>query len=75
MSLEPAVARKGTPGSTLNASGVPGYKFAGGGGIGDNRPLNWPGTFLCDRHGELLVPLDGVLPGDSDSQRGEGTNG
>ena len=34
-SLGPAVAKKGMPGSTLNASGFPPKRFAGGGGTGE----------------------------------------
>lgn len=75
-SVGPAVARNGTPGSTLKVAAPPGYKLAGGGGAGDQRVWErsrdrWeegvrsPSKSIC-----VNVP---GRAGDSESHRGDGT--
>ena len=75
---DPAVARNGTPGSTLNAPApfAP-YRFSGGGGAGD-RSWSWGRCFqgfsFDLEDGVLLLPsAETGRAGDSESHLGEGT--
>ena len=70
--LEPAVARKGTPGSVLKASAGSANKLAGGGGIGDRRPSKGPGKSLRARFVDEAVVEDAGRAGDSVFHRGDG---